>query len=106
VNLNEAISGRRSVREYTDEALDEKSLRCLMDVAVQAPSAVNQQPWTFTIVRDRKALDQISREAKSYMLANMPAAVHSDHFHALLSDPAFHIFYRAPALILISALRH
>jgi len=103
VNLNEAISGRRSVREYTDEALDERSLGCLIDAAVQAPSAVNQQPWTFTIVRDRNVLELISREAKSFMLANMPAGVHSDHFRALLSDPAFHIFYHAPALILISA---
>ncbi len=104
MDLSEAISGRRSIREYTDEALDERTLRRLIDAAVQAPSAVNQQPCTFAVVRDQKVLDRVSREAKSHMLANMPADAHSDHFRALLGDPAFHIFYHAPVLILISAL--
>jgi nitroreductase len=38
------------------------------------------------------------------MLATMPASAHSEHFRSLLTDPNFHIFYRAPVLILISAI--
>jgi nitroreductase len=37
------------------------------------------------------------------MLATMPAGAQSDHFRSLLNDSNFHIFYRAPVLILISA---
>jgi len=37
------------------------------------------------------------------MLSTTPAGGHSGHFASLLSDPNFHIFYRAPVLILISA---
>src|ERR1019366_8661642 len=70
MDLNMAITGRRAVREYTVQAVDERSIRALIDAAVQAPSAVNQQPWTFTVVREQSMLDQISREAKSHMLAN------------------------------------
>jgi nitroreductase len=103
MDINEAISGRRSVREYTSQPVDEATIRRLIDAAVLAPSAVNQQPWTFTVVRDQALLDQISREAKSHMLATMPADAHAGHFKSMLSDPNFQIFYHAPALILISA---
>ncbi len=103
MNLNEAITGRRSVREYTTQAVDEPTVDRLIDSAIQAPSAVNQQPWTFTVVRDPMLLDRISREAKAHMLATMQAGHHSDHFRSLLDDPDFHIFYHAPVLILISA---
>jgi nitroreductase len=101
MNLDEAISGRRSVREYTAEALNQEIITRLIKAAIRAPNAVNQQPWTFTVVRDQKLLDFISQAAKSHMLCEP----HSDHFHALLSDPKFHIFYHAPVLILISAVR-
>lgn len=104
MDVYEAISGRRSVREYTAQPVDERTIRRLIDAAVQAPNAVNQQPWTFTVVRDAVVLDRVSHDAKLQLLATMPPTPHSDHFRSLLSDPDFHIFYRAPVLILISAI--
>lgn len=103
MDISEAISGRHSVREYTSEAVDEKTIRHLIEAAITAPNAVNQQPWSFTVVRNQGTLDRISRAAKSHMLATMPAAPHSDHFRSLLGNADFHIFYHAPVLILISA---
>ena len=70
---NEAIFGRRSVREYTSQTVDDQTIQKLIDAAVYAPNAMHQQPWTFTIVRNRKMLDEISRDAKSYMLAKYDA---------------------------------
>ncbi|EXF94486.1 nitroreductase [Pseudomonas fluorescens HK44] len=102
MNINEAISGRRSTREYTKEAVDELIIRRLINAAVQAPSAVNQQPWTFTVIRDQELLDRVSREAKTYLLATVPAGTQSEHFYSMLNDPGFQIFYHAPVLILIS----
>jgi nitroreductase len=103
MDLNEAITGRRAVRDYTVQAVDERAIRLLIDAAVQAPSAVNQQPWTFTVVRDQGVLDRISHGAKSHMIATMSGSPHATHFQSRLSDPKFHIFYHAPVLILISA---
>jgi nitroreductase len=60
----EAIYGRRAVREFTPKPVDEEVLRQLVDAAIQAPSAVNQQPWLFTVVQDKALLARISREAK------------------------------------------
>lgn len=103
MDLNEAIAGRRSVREYLGQPVDEKLIHKLVNAAIRAPSAVNQQPWTFTVVRDQSVLDRISREAKSHMLATMAANEQAEHLRPHLTDPNFHIFYHAPALILISA---
>lgn len=102
MDISEAIAGRRAVREYTAEAVAEGTIRRLIEAAIQAPSAVNQQPWIFTVVRDQGVLDRISRDAKVHMLATMPPGAPSEHFRSLLGDANFHIFYHAPVLILIS----
>ena len=106
MDIMEAIYSRRAVREFTDEPVDEKTLRQLIDAAIQAPSAVNQQPWSFSVVLDKALLGRISREAKAHMLKTTPAGLlsHSRHFQEILNDPEFDIFYHAPALIVISAV--
>ena len=104
MDLKEAIYTRRAVREFTAEPVDEKTLRQLVDAAIQAPSAVNQQPWTFCVVRDAAVLARISRDAKAYMLGTTPVGLLSHHFQQILNDPEFDIFYHAPALIVISSV--
>jgi nitroreductase len=103
MDLREAIYTRRAVREFTDAPVDEKMLRQLINAAVQAPSAVNQQPWSFCVVRDKTTLARISHEAKAHMLRTSQAGL-SHHFHEILNDPQFDIFYHAPALIVISSV--
>ena len=102
MDINAAISGRRSTRDYTDQAVDDETIRRLIDAAVRAPSASNEQPWTFTVVRDQALLDRISHAAKSYLLAALPAGPESDRRRARLTDGGFQLFYHAPVLILIS----
>ena len=75
MDLREAIYSRRAVREFTAEPVDEKTIRELIDAAIQAPSAVNQQPWSFCVVRDQAVLARISSEAKAHMLRTSPAAL-------------------------------
>jgi len=102
MDLLEAIYSRRATRSFTEKPVAEAMLRKLVEAAIQAPSAVNQQPWSFCVIRDRKLLAHISSEAKAHMLRNSAAAL-SHHFQEMLSDPAFDIFYHAPVLVLISA---
>lgn len=104
MDIKTAIYGRRSVREYTAQPVDPQMIRGLIDAAVHAPNAVNQQPWTFTVVRDQAVLARISDDAKHHMLTTMAPSPLSDHFRSRLSAPNFHIFYHAPVLIVISAM--
>jgi nitroreductase len=104
MDLKEAIYTRRSTRDYTAEPVSEKIIQELVDAAIQAPTAVNAQPCTFCVVRDRNVLHAISQEAKAHMLKTTPVGLMSHHFSDILNDPNFDIFYRAPALILISTV--
>ncbi len=102
MDVMDAISHRRSVREYLDKTVPRATIERLIDAAIQAPSAVNRQPWHFTVIQDRKLLDEISARAKRHMLSiigtDKAPAILREH----LSDPGFQIFYHAPVLILIS----
>jgi nitroreductase len=103
MELDEAIVGRRATREYTKQTVDDATVEQLIAAGVHAPSAVNQQPWVYTVVRNQVILDLISRDAKSHVIATTPAPIPADHVHGRLNDADFHIFYHAPVLILISA---
>jgi nitroreductase len=102
MDLGEAICGRRSVREFTDEAVDDATIRALIDAGVHAPSASNGQPWAFVVVRDRDLLDRVSQEAKVHALANLREGPLAARYRTMLSDPDYQIFHHAPALIVIS----
>lgn len=101
MDLQDAIYHRRAVRAYTGEAVDETVLRELIDAAVQAPSAMNTQAWTFCIVRDPTMLADISTRAREHMLANTPAGLLTHHVDTILHDAKFDIFYGAPTLVVI-----
>ena len=96
MELNEALFGRRATREYTQQIVDEVILNRLLLAAVQAPSAVNQQPWIFTVVRNQGILDLISRDAKAHVMATIPGPTPADHFPLFCHNP-FHHFIRAIA---------
>ena len=103
MNVLQAIRERRAVRDFTSQPVSQASIRQLVSAASWAPSAMNAQPWHFTVVTDKVVLDEISARAKAWMLAHMPELRQTGHFRDLLSDPGFHLFYRAPALVVISA---
>ena len=72
----EALYSRRSIRKYTTGPISEKLLRDILEAAMSAPSAGNQQPWHFIIINDRKILDQVPTfHPHSQMVREAPVAV-------------------------------
>ncbi|MZQ74983.1 MAG: nitroreductase family protein [Peptoclostridium sp.] len=72
----ENIFKRRSVREFVDREVEEDKVETLLRAAMQAPSAGNEQPWEFIVVRDKKVLDEISgMDEYSEMLKDASCAV-------------------------------
>jgi nitroreductase len=104
MDLKEAIYTRRAVREFTGQAVDQTIIRDLIDAAVQAPSAVNEQAWLFSVVRDKAILDWISDESKAHMLQNPPRGIRPQDIQELTDNRQFNIFYHAPVLIVISSV--
>lgn len=61
MNTMEAIATRRSIRNYSDIEVTAEHIDQLIRAAMMAPSAGNQQPWHFLVVRDREKLAAIPR---------------------------------------------
>lgn len=57
MDAREAIHTRRSIRRYTSQPVPEDTIRELLEAAMFAPSAGNQQPWHFVVIDDREILD-------------------------------------------------
>jgi nitroreductase/putative intracellular protease/amidase len=54
-----AIKQRRSIRQFQDKDVDQDTIELLLKAATWAPSANNDQPWKFVVVRDREVNIQI-----------------------------------------------
>jgi len=70
MELMEAIKGRRSIRSYKDELVEEEKLRRILEAAHSAPSASNYQHWYFIVVKDaekkKKFAQCFYKEVKKY----------------------------------------
>ena len=72
----EAILTRRSVRQYTQGSIPDDTIRSLLEAAMSAPSAGNQQPWQFIVIDDRNILNGIPEvHPYSGMLKQAPLAI-------------------------------
>ena len=56
-----AIFDRASVRQFTDDAVSDRQVEGMLRAAMAAPSACNQQPWEFYVVRDRETLERLAK---------------------------------------------
>lgn len=55
----EAILTRRSIRRYTGQPVEMETVHELLEAAMSAPSAGNEQPWQFVVVTERWLLNEI-----------------------------------------------
>jgi nitroreductase len=72
----EEIFKRRSIRKYTSEPVPDDLLKELLKAAMAAPSAGNEQPWHFVVIRNRSILDEIPTvHPYSQMVKQAPVAI-------------------------------
>lgn len=55
-----AIFKRISVRKYQDKPVEQEKIDKILHAAMAAPSAGNQQPWEFYVVKDEAVIKQLS----------------------------------------------
>lgn len=72
----EAIRTRRSVRRYTGEPVADDVLTDILQAAMSAPSAGNQQPWQFVVITDRALREAIAQfHPYAQMVPDAPVAI-------------------------------
>ena len=59
----ELVSTRRSVHEYSDQAIEESTLEAIIETAALSPSGYNLQPWEFLALRDDAQKDALAEIA-------------------------------------------
>lgn len=103
-NLFSVIRNRRATRSYLAKAVSEDLVRSLIDFSIQAPSAMNLQPWSFVVVQNARRLKEISEEVKKILFRN-PDVLNEIERHGapFINEPEFDIFYGATTLIVICA---
>ena len=61
MDILQALLGRRSIRRYTSGVVDDDALTMILRAAMAAPSAGNERPWHFIIIRNRDTLRALSQ---------------------------------------------
>ncbi|HMM00860.1 MAG TPA: nitroreductase family protein [Bacilli bacterium] len=59
MDVEEAMFKRRSVRQFTEEKVEEQQIDKLLHFAMSGPSGLNRQPWEFYVVSDENINNQI-----------------------------------------------
>ncbi|WP_321211723.1 nitroreductase family protein [Methanothermobacter sp. DP] len=72
----EAIKTRRSIRKYSKRDVPDEMLHKILEAAMCGPSAVDQRPWHFIVVKNRDMLEKIP-EVHPYgaMVKDAPVAI-------------------------------
>ena len=98
-----AIYTRHSVRAYAPDQVDRDTVRELLEAAVQAPTAIHEEPWAFLVIQDKALLRHVSDSAKPFFAeaAHHAGAEGNAHRLDFMTGPDFNIFYDAGTLIAI-----
>lgn len=99
--FTDLIKRRITCRNFSDQTLSRQQLQNLIHAAVWVPSGSNNQPWRFVVITDRVRLQHYSDAAKAAWLADLDAAPYMRQYETFMKDPAYNIFYNAPALIIV-----
>ncbi|CEG57271.1 nitroreductase family protein [Legionella fallonii] len=103
LNVMDVIYNRRAVRDYLPQKIDQDLIHTLLNAAIQAPTAMHEEPWSFVIIQNKDLLNHLSESTKHLVLTETKNAEHQQAKHIIdLVKPAdFNVFYNAETLIII-----
>lgn len=62
------ITERRSVRHFADHPVTRELVDAILEAGRWAPSGLNNQPWRFAVIRDRKLKLKIAEQTKYHRI--------------------------------------
>lgn len=94
----ESIMTRLSIRKYTEQNVDPEQLNTLMACAINAPSAMNKQPWEVRVVTNPDFLTGVSQIYKE-----QAQATDNESMLKTVNEVGFKNIYKsAPAVVFIA----
>lgn len=91
---------RRSVRRFSDKKVTREILADLIDVAISAPSASNNQPWRFFVIDDKAIINRLA-DAVQRRVDRVAANIQAEFQQNFKRYGDYFVrFSQAPALII------
>ena len=69
------IYARRAVREYKPDNVPDQIIKEMIKAGIYAPSALNEQPWRFVVIKNRGLIKRCSDRAKKLWLKSVTSPV-------------------------------
>lgn len=91
------IKQRRSIRRFDARQIPMDALNAILEAALYAPSAMNQQKWHFSVVQNKamlKKMVQITRANK--LNSDVPFLIQK------AGSDDYHTYYHAPTVVIVS----
>lgn len=83
-----SVKNRHSIRTFTDQDVSDAHIKILLQAANEAPSAHNQQPWRFIILRGSKKMELAQLvTSKSYEFPKPASALLRMASKSIISAP-------------------
>lgn len=75
--MRDLLRKRRSIRQFTPQAVEPEKVRCLLEAALLAPSSMGKKSVELVVVDDRETLDRLKdcKAPGSVALGTAPLAV-------------------------------
>ena len=102
--IEELIRSRRSVRRFKPEAPSHADLERLIEMAVQAPSASNKQPWRFFIVADQALIARMADAVQAAVDRIVPH-VRTDFMDAFRAYGSYFVRFREAPIVIVPIFR-
>ena len=91
------IANRYSCRSFTGEAVKREELEAIALAAVQAPSAMNRQPWEIIVIQDKSLLDEMDAASMEQLSKQEDKST----YERMMSRGG-RLFYNAPCMFVIA----
>jgi nitroreductase len=99
----DTVRKRHSIRHYSDQPVAHEDILTMLETAILAPNATNEQPWRFIVIRDR-GLREGMRDVINAVVEAMIASADSESRKQRLSGMRLYSTHFAAAPVAIAVL--
>lgn len=91
----QTIRNRYSCRSFTGEAIGQEQVKAIAQAAVQAPSALNLQPWKIVVIQDKALIEEMDAATMELLSREDQSA------YERFMNRGGKLFYNAPCIFVI-----
>jgi len=103
MDLFDAIANRKSIRRFKQTPVPDEDIKKILDAGRLAPSANNNQPWSFLVIKDNAVLRQMAASVREMVDRMIPHAEDEKQSQRLAAYKGtyYTFFEKAPIVIAV-----